>query len=80
MKPDAEQDLGHPATRSHSYGKVKGHMYRICVLMIVLLFIDQYYVGVSNKQCSLPLCLPVSSADDLCKQFGPRSGLTKCQA
>ena len=29
---------------------------------------------------SLTLCLLVSSADNLCKQFAPRSGLTKCQA
>ena len=28
----------------------------------------------------LALCLLVSSADDLCKQFGPRSGPTKCRA
>ena len=27
---------------------------------------------------SLFLCLPVSSADNLGKQFGPRSGLTNC--
>ena len=29
---------------------------------------------------SLTLCLLVSSADNLCKQFGTRSGLTKCRA
>ena len=34
-----------------------------------------------NRQCKcivlpLTLCLPVLSADNLCKQFGPRSGLT----
>ena len=28
----------------------------------------------------LTLCLLVSSADNLCKQFGPRSGPTKCRA
>ena len=28
----------------------------------------------------LPLCQPVPSADNLCKQFGPRSGPTKCRA
>ena len=28
----------------------------------------------------LTLCLLVSSADDLCKQFGPISGPTKCWA
>ena len=28
----------------------------------------------------LNLCLLVSSAGNLCKQFGPRSGPTKCQA
>ena len=31
--------------------------------------------------CSdLTQCLLVSSADSLCKQFGPRSGPTKCRA
>ena len=29
---------------------------------------------------TLTLCLQVSSADSLCKQFGPRSGPTKCRA
>ena len=29
---------------------------------------------------ALTLCLPVSSADNLGKQFGPRSGLTICRA
>ena len=29
---------------------------------------------------SLTLYLLVSSADNFCKQFGPRSGPTKCQA
>ena len=29
---------------------------------------------------SLTLCLPVSSADNLGKQFGPRSGPTNCHA
>ena len=29
---------------------------------------------------ALTHCRLVSSADNLCKQFGPRSGLTKCQA
>ena len=28
----------------------------------------------------LTLCLLVSSSDDLCKQFGPRSGPKKCRA
>ena len=28
----------------------------------------------------LTLYLPESSADNFCKQFGPRSGLTKCRA
>ena len=29
---------------------------------------------------SLTLCLLVTSGDSLCKQFGPRSGPTKCRA
>ena len=28
----------------------------------------------------LILCLPVSSADNLCKKYGPKSGPTKCRA
>ena len=32
------------------------------------------------KNTILTLCLLVSSADSLCKQFGPRSGPTKCPA
>ena len=28
----------------------------------------------------ITLCLQVPSADSLCKQFGPRSGQTKCRA
>ena len=34
-----------------------------------------------NDPCPyLTLCLQVSSADNLCKHFGPRSGPTKCRA
>ena len=35
-----------------------------------------------SNSCTLlwTLCLLMSSADNLCKQFGPRPGLTKCQA
>ena len=32
------------------------------------------------KRCPFNSCLLVSSADKFCKQFGPRSGLTKSQA
>ena len=32
------------------------------------------------SEVSLTLCLPVSSADDLKKQFGPRSGPTNRRA
>ena len=33
---------------------------------------------VRNFNCSLTLYLLVSSADNFCKQFAPRSGPTKC--
>ena len=39
--------------------------------------------GFSQKvstRCFVFNSLPSMSADNLCKQFGPRSGLTKCQA
>ena len=33
-----------------------------------------------RKKNEMDICLPLSSADYLGKQFGPRSGLTNCQA
>ena len=33
-----------------------------------------------DQAAILSLCVLMSSADDLCKQFGPRSGPTKCRA
>ena len=36
--------------------------------------------AIVSCECMLNLCLLVSSADNLCKQFVPRSGQTKCQA
>ena len=36
-----------------------------------------FAVTADGKVCNSPL---VSSADVLCKQFGPRSGPTKCRA
>ena len=34
----------------------------------------------ANNNCELTLCLLVLSADNFCKQFGTRSGPTKCRA
>ena len=39
-----------------------------------------YFLYVSDKSIILTLCLPVSSADNLGKQFGPRSGPTNRRA
>ena len=40
-----------------------------------------YFFGqIIHKIVALTLYLLVSSADNLCKQFGPRSGPTKCRA
>ena len=41
---------------------------------IELHFLTSYPTRHEN---ALTLCLPVSSADNSCKQFGPRSGPTK---
>ena len=48
----------------------------------VCLFIPdkQFFEVLYNRYELLTLCLLVSPADNLCKQFGPRSGPTKCQA
>ena len=35
---------------------------------------------IANYRPCLTLCLPMSSADNLGKQFGPRSGPTICRA
>ena len=39
---------------------------------VKLLLAGLYFITVT--------CLLVSSADNICKQFGPKSGLTKCRA
>ena len=37
-------------------------------------FLKRIYLGLARHW--LPLCLPVSSSHNLCKQMGPRSGPT----
>ena len=37
-------------------------------------------IHLSKNHADLTLCLLVFSADSICKQFGPRSGLTLCWA
>ena len=43
-------------------------------------FIQTSYIPVMYFINSFPASSNLSSADNLCKQFGPRSGLTECQA
>ena len=42
--------------------------------------ISQGFSQKVSTSCFVLICLPAMSADNLCKQFGPRSGPTKCQA
>ena len=43
-------------------------------------FIKNALFSHSSFSLRLTFCLPVSSTDDFCKQFGPRSGPTKRRA
>ena len=42
--------------------------------------VQMYGESSEYKQSILTIYLLVLSADNFCKQFGPRSGLTKCRA
>ena len=50
---------------------VMSHLDRLCT---------PYLPPSISHKVSITHCLPLSSADDFCKQFGPRSGPTKCRA
>ena len=49
MRHHAEQDFSHSASRSHSYGEVKGHTY-----MFTFDSTSLYCAGISNKLFLLP--------------------------
>ena len=59
---------------------VSTYMFRLIFKKIIAVLILKYLLIWTWGSCLLALYLPVSSADNLCKQFGSRLGPTKSRA
>ena len=76
MDPDQTAPIGAVCSGSTLFASILNLSLMLGNYLQQMTFSDAFFLG----DLRVNYCLRVSSADNLCKQFGPRSGTTFCPA